>query len=574
MKVSENINIAISSVVMTALVATLFAAIPSQVRAESGAGSGMNIGILRGIVRDVEGSPIPDATVAIFRVGTSKLLQQVRSNKEGRYLLRMIPGTYSVLAVAQGFNPVRLPEVAIGRSGPLDHGFRLERAGSGNTLPERRSDRNNPKWVRRAATISRTVYQNREGDPLETASTAERHEPGQRSRPGQSVAETYIASSDQGVFSGINYATRVDVNNKTDLIIAAQTGVGRGAPQRLEAYISHLASPNHTLRLNTSVGLLGTIRSDGNESGLGQVTFQATDEWRVREGVILVLGADVSKFVGAGSDVFVAPRLGFQLDAGPKTRFRAAFTPGTDDRTWGREIELEGAQIMFREPVAVNDVVVEEGRPRLNRSQRFEFGLERVLDNRSSIEANVFFDTTLNRGVGIQTFAFDGSASPALSEFTGNQAGDATGIRVVYSRRISGRMTASGGYSFGTGQSLSAEGVTNPGELFKSDVFHTLYGQFDADLGTGTTVRTVFRLSPQATVFAIDPFRGRLAIYDPSLSILVTQSLPTMGLPFQAEAVVDARNLLDFHAGAISEAGSLRLNGQRRTLRGGILVRF
>jgi len=58
-------------------------------------------------------------------------------------------------------------------------------------------------------------------------------------------------------------------------------------------------------------------------------------------------------------------------------------------------------------------------------------------------------------------------------------------------------------------------------------------------------VRTVFRFSREATVFAIDPFAGRLGVYDPSLSIQVTQDLPTFGLPLHAEAVIDARNLLD-----------------------------
>ena len=33
------------------------------------------------------------------------------------------------------------------------------------------------------------------------------------------------------------------------------------------------------------------------------------------------------------------------------------------------------------------------------------------------------------------------------------------------------------------------------------------------------------RFSPNATVFAIDPFAGRLGVYDPSLSIQVTQDL-------------------------------------------------
>ena len=50
--------------------------------------------------------------------------------------------------------------------------------------------------------------------------------------------------------------------------------------------------------------------------------------------------------------------------------------------------------------------------------------------------------------------------------------------------------------------------------------------QMDATLNSGTHVRTVFKFSPKATVFAIDPFAGRLAVYDPSLSIMVTQELP------------------------------------------------
>ena len=105
-------------------------------------------------------------------------------------------------------------------------------------------------------------------------------------------------------------------------------------------------------------------------------------------------------------------------------------------------------------------------------------------------------------------------------------------------------------------------------------LFQSFFGQFEADLKTGTNVKTIFRLSPQATVFAIDPFQGRLAIYDPSLSILVTQNLPTLGFPFHAEAVVDARNLFGFQTGVSGEEGTLRMNSQGRMLRGGILVRF
>jgi len=82
------------------------------------------------------------------------------------------------------------------------------------------------------------------------------------------------------------------------------------------------------------------------------------------------------------------------------------------------------------------------------------------------------------------------------------------------------------------------------------------------------------RFSPNATVFAIDPFAGRLAVYDPSLSIQVTQELPSFGLPLRAEAVLDARNLLDLQANTENGEAFTQLNAGRRSVRGGISLRF
>jgi hypothetical protein len=53
----------------------------------------------------------------------------------------------------------------------------------------------------------------------------------------------------------------------------------------------------------------------------------------------------------------------------------------------------------------------------LERSHRLEFGIERVLDNSSNVEATAFFDTTTGRGVGLMSFpstAFSGNAGDAF----------------------------------------------------------------------------------------------------------------------------------------------------------------
>jgi hypothetical protein len=169
--------------------------------------------------------------------------------------------------------------------------------------------------------------------------------------------------------------------------------------------------------------------------------------------------------------------------------------------------------------------------------------------------------------------AFSGESGAALISVA-NQQGAARGMRVVYTRRLSRVWSASAGYSFGRGQRLSPNGITNPAELFANGFFQTAAMQVDAGLSTGTNVRTVFRFSPQATVFAIDPFAGRLAVYDPSLSIQITQDLPTFGLPVRAEAIIDARNLLDFQANTDNGDTLTQVGFTRRSLRGGISLRF
>ena len=213
----------------------------------------------------------------------------------------------------------------------------------------------------------------------------------------------------------------------------------------------------------------------------------------------------------------------------------------------------------------------------LERTHRLEFGIERVLDNSSNVEATAFFDTTSGRGVGLLSMpgsAFSGSSASDAFLHVANQQGSSRGMRVVYTRRLNRVWTASAGYALGRGQRLAAAGFSTPAELFEGGLFQTAALQLGAAFDSGTQVRTVLRFSPEATVFAIDPFAGRLGVYDPSLSIQVTQELPSFGLPLRAEAILDARNLLD--AQTSSENGDVLtfVGTNRRSVRGGISVRF
>ncbi|HUE83262.1 MAG TPA: hypothetical protein VMM84_14195, partial [Pyrinomonadaceae bacterium] len=297
--------------------------------------------------------------------------------------------------------------------------------------------------------------------------------------------------------------------------------------------------------------------------------------WVVRNGIVIVIGLDYSRFMGAGGAYAISPRFGVQYDANASTRIRAAYAPGGDEANTQSVAAFEDAEVIFKE-LANRPIALVDGQAVMERTRRFEVGVERVLDNNSTLEATAFFDTTSGRGVGLLSTpisAFSGETGESLITVA-NQQGAARGMRLVYTRRLSRVWTASAGYSFGRGQRLSPDGFSNPAEVFSSEFFHTAAVQVGAGIRRGTHIRTVFRFSPEATVFAIDPFAGRLGVYDPSLSIQVTQELPSFGLPVRAEAVLDARNLLDTQANVENGEILTQLSTGRRSVRGGISVRF
>lgn len=564
------------------------------------------LGTITGTVKDNKGNPLVGAVVSLLREG-AKQAKEARTDDKGNYIAKVAPGKYGIRAVATGFSAVIFSSVEVKASQELIYKFNLEPVGYGNTLPERRRDRDDVKWVLRSSQPKRSIFQVDEGvdstvqavndaqaeaaqtadaqivdaPAMETAPTGPvESEPSDSRIRTRGVLETYFASSAYGAsYPGLNFALATPVTENVELIFSGQTGLG-DAPERLEATTRIRIGDRHRVGVTAS-GMrfetpAWTSRLNDQGSLHGQLSLRAVDEWIVRDGIVIVMGLDYSRFIGAGDAHAFTPRFGIQYDVNARTRVKAAFASGGDEDGIQSVATFEDEQVVFRGN-AVRPVAFVDGQAILDRSHRLEFGIERVLDNNSNVEATAFFDTTSGRGVGFMSFpgsAFSGTAGDAFLHVA-NQQGSSRGMRVVYTRRLNRVWTASAGYAFGRGQRLSASGFSTPAELFENGLFQTAALQLGAGFDTGTQVRTVLRFSPEATVFAIDPFAGRLGVYDPSLSIQVTQELPSFGLPVRAEAILDARNILD--AQVSSENGDVLTfvgGTSRRSVRGGISVRF
>ncbi len=547
---------------------------------------------ITGTVRDNKGMPLAGAVIQLIREGANQVVKQTQTAADGSFSAKIPAGRYSLRAIAAGFSEVLFSSVQVSPSAEIAYRFNLEPASSPNTLINQRKDKDNVKWTLRSVQSRRSIFQANEGDDSAIAAVeADNEAPGatevQRANEHgrvrtQGVIETYFAASANPfapAYEGVNFAVALPASESIDLIFAGQSGIGAGAPQRFEGTARWRANDRHRLNLTAGAVRLSTftpnVKAGATRRTLGQMSVRAVDEWIVRDGVVIVLGLDYSRFMGAGNAASISPRLGIQFDATARTRVKAAYAPGGQETEQQSTASFESGDVVFKQP-NTQPIAFVGGRAVMGQSRRLEFGIERVLDNRSSVEATAFLDMTSGRGVGLMATslsAFSGDNATAIQRVA-NQEGSARGVRLVYSRRLSHGWSASAGYSFGRGQRLSANGLTNPAEFFSNAFFQTAALQVSGDWSTGTHVQTVFRFSPQATVFAIDPFAGRFAVYDPSLSVQVTQDLPTFGLPVRAQAVVDARNLLDFQSRTGNGEAVLEFGPYGRSLRGGIAVRF
>jgi hypothetical protein len=263
----------------------------------------------------------------------------------------------------------------------------------------------------------------------------------------------------------------------------------------------------------------------------------------------------------------------------------AAVTPGSDQRLNSLEgFNSENIQAAFESSPAE---IAYGDSPIPDRSQRFEVGIERLFgEGNTSIEASAFYDLVSGHGVGVLALPLEASPETHVTfQQVAHQVaamnGAARGFRVMLNRRFNDYVTASAGYSFGRGSRFNNASIDliTPAQLFRGGFFQVATAKLDLDFSerTGTRISTVIRLSPSAVVFAIDPFAGRMSVYDPNINIYVTQELPNFGLPVRWEALVDVRNLMDtFNGASGAEDGGFQLvtTRARRTVRGGVAFRW
>ncbi|HEX5890522.1 MAG TPA: carboxypeptidase-like regulatory domain-containing protein, partial [Pyrinomonadaceae bacterium] len=142
--------------------------------------SGRSLATISGTVTDNKGTPLAGALVSLMREGAVKQsVKHTLTDRQGKFVTKVTPGRYGIKAIASGFGEVAFNAVDVKASDELVYKFNLEPVGYGNTLPERRRDRDDVKWTLRSAQKRRSIFQQNEGeDPtVQAVSEAENNTP-------------------------------------------------------------------------------------------------------------------------------------------------------------------------------------------------------------------------------------------------------------------------------------------------------------------------------------------------------------------------------------------------------------
>lgn len=547
-------------------------------------------GKIKGTVKSADGTPVQGAVVALLTPkeslkpeppDPSDILASTTTDKRGRFSVTNVrPGKYSIYVSASGYASAHLPQVEIKPDDAVSYHFELRKTARLVDLAKADEDY---KYVVRAS--RRYVLRLNEEEPdiagedgeadesrALVALTNNKHVPHGLIR--FTTSSTNFPGFGSGVSYGAEFALRERLGRNVEEVLVGQMGAGWWSPALLASVTNVQLGERHSLQLSMGYGrgLVRTLSKD-REGSLDEMALAVTDRYRVFGPTILIFGFEYSRYSGATDPTtFVEPRLGIQFEAPQGLRLSAQLMPGDTSRVTDTE-PTENGEVAFERvsaaPVSAN------GTPIVGRSRRAQVSVEKTIDDRSTIEAAVFYDTVTGHGVGVLALPTNASLSLADAKVE-NLSGPSRGGRTVYSRRITSALTGQFGYAYGQGQMISAEGLQNPSRMFAQHSFHIAVAKVDVDLHTGTQISTTFRFSPSGVTFAIDPFQGAVKTSSsPGLNILVAQPIPSFGiLPGKWEGSLDLNNVMGQHASVQGPSGKLILWDMQRTVRGAISVRF
>jgi hypothetical protein len=523
------------------------------------------------------------AAVEIFGSATGQH-QLAYTDANGYFTLNgLLPGSYDLRASAPSFLPTLREDVALAAGATRILNITL------NTLfeaikmlpPAKRpgNEDDSWKWTLRSS-ANRPILRFDDGDPV----VVERQEP-KALRGGLAFV---AGGTNQGYGSASDLGTVFNVEHSflgsSTLGVNASLGYGTGIPDGvLQVFYQRQTDDLATApQMALSIRRFASPPTMARHGTLQALAFSYSNGFTVDDIYDFRLGAEVQAIQFMGRANALRPFGMLDVHLGPNTVLEYKYTTSEPNQNRSRGFDT-AAPVELAE--AGPRMTLYNGDPLLENAHHHEVSLSQHVGDNNNIQVAYFNDRVKDPallGVG-EIYTDNGYFLPDLYSgtfsFTGGEL-EASGVRLVYERKLSDSLTATLDYGYGGVLDLEQPGVdwSQVHDQLHRAWRHTAALKLNGNLRRShTTWMASYRYTNAEALTPVDLFNASAGETDPFFNVFFRQQIPHWHfVPGHMEALVDLRNLMA--QGYVPIMGpdgkTVYLVQSARSVRGGVSFTF
>ena len=539
-------------------------------------------GAITGLVRDSSGIPQMGAAVELL-AGSSVL--RVFTDAKGRFSIPdLAPGKYQVRASSPSFLPALRENVSLAPGAHLIVNLTLNTLFEAVQLlpprPRVSQDDDDWKWVLRSAANRPILRVLEDGAPV---LVSEQKKGDDRRLRGEIV---FLAGSEAEGFGaapamGTTFRIEQSIFSAGTLSLNGNLGYGNGPAGVVRAAYSHRFDSGAHPEFALTIRRFGPPSSVVPGGALEALALSVSDSTNIADVIELDYGGALQTIQFGQRVSGFNPYASIAYSVRPGTMVQYRYATSEPDMRAAKGFDTAPADLSESGP----RMSLVDSSPALERAHHHELSISQRL-GRNNLQVGVYDDQVYHAalvGVGDVNAEATGLLPDLYSGTFSYNGGtlSATGVRVVYSRKLAQDLTATADYAFGGVLDTSAP----PGSYWAEfqDAMttvhrHAVTGKLAGSVpGSKTRWIASYKWTSGEALTPVDMFNVSPGQADPYLNVFLRQPLPAVSfIPGRMEAIIDLRNLLaQGYIPVVAQDGqTVYLVQSARSIRGGVSFTF
>jgi Carboxypeptidase regulatory-like domain len=547
----------------------------------AGASAAVNPGAISGYVRSSTGTPQMGAIVEVLSSGNPV---QAQTDANGYYSISgLLPGLYAVKVSAPSFLPSIREKINLASGANLVVNVTLntlfeaiEMLPKKSTSPE---DADDWRWTLRSM-ANRPVLRLDDDGPLVVVSQSERDED-----KVLKAKVSFMAGNDGEAYSTPDMATNIQLEQSIfsggKLGFDGSVGTGTTTPSAiLRTSYKHRMDNGSEPEIAITMRRFATPELMTRRSSLQALAMQMSDSMTIGDFLELNYGSELQAIQFLGTATAFRPFGTADLHLGKNTIVEYRYQSSVPNMRYAKGFESAPMDLSESGP----RVSLTNSQQTIERAHHNEISVTHRV-GKNTFAAAYYRDRIENpviTGIADQYWGV-GEVLPDIYGGTFNYNGgelDTSGMRLVYQRKVTDRISATVDYAMGGVLDLP-EGTVSIAEardVMRTDRRHAISAKVSGTVpGTNTRWITSYRWISGDALTPVDLFNLSPGQTDPFLNVFVRQPIPARHfIPAGMEALIDVRNLMaqGYRPVMGQDGQTVYLVQTARSIRGGVAFTF